>query len=350
MRAPTLPVQTYPLERETSPPLVQIQVPARPTVRPLEMEESPGAVPWPEQGAEPGGLDRLKEAPAQTVRYIGLVVPCFVVRVCPLRLPTTRDQGNRGQTPYLNPPIHSLMALLLGSVFLICSLTLERMKVAWLKARSKPFGMLLLLLCVVTVAVVGGCVLFWIVKEKEKETEGEGFTQGGSVAGLSLLSMSTQALDSAPSTPELKDNYKALLLFASDDIQKQGTQGLRILADFRERVYGGPEGVSNFRADLTESDFVNPWPVWLPPLDSTMKEPVPEVSTAVAAEASMLAYLQRNFPQESLVDEQTGSTIRNLIQDFGERFVFEPGTPVQVRPDFLRQSLLNNWVNPTRLP
>ena len=242
------------------------------------------------------------------------------------------------------------MALLLGSVFLICSLTLERMKVAWLKARSKPFGMLLLLLCVVTVAVVGGCVLFWIVKEKEKETEGEGFTQGGSVAGLSLLSMSTQALDSAPSTPELKDNYKALLLFASDDIQKQGTQGLRILADFRERVYGGPEGVSNFRADLTESDFVNPWPVWLPPLDSTMKEPVPEVSTAVAAEASMLAYLQRNFPQESLVDEQTGSTIRNLIQDFGERFVFEPGTPVQVRPDFLRQSLLNNWVNPTRLP
>lgn len=173
-------------------------------------------------------------------------------------------------------------------------------------------------------------------------------TQGGSVAGLSLTSMSTQALDSAPSTPELKNNYKALLLYAADDIQKQGTYGLRILADFRERVYGGPDGVSNFRPDLTVSDFATPWPDWLPPLDPTMNEPIPDVSTAVAAEASMLAYLQRNFPQESLVDEQTGSTIRNLIDDFGRRFVFEPGTPVQVRPDFLRQPLLKNWVNPTR--
>jgi hypothetical protein len=166
---------------------------------------------------------------------------------------------------------------------------------------------------------------------------------GGSVAGISFMDMTTQALDSTPTTSEVKDHYKKLLLFANNDIRKQGQQGLRILADFRDRVYG----VRNFRDNLTVEDFIADWPDWLPPLDTTINEPVPEMADAVTAEARMLAYLQKNFPQEDQVDEQTGSTVRNLIEDFGYRFVFKRGEEtVQLRPDFLRQPLLRNWVNP----
>jgi hypothetical protein len=166
-------------------------------------------------------------------------------------------------------------------------------------------------------------------------------TMGGNAPNIA--DFTTQALDSAPTTSEAKNHYKNLLLFADDDIRKQGVQGLRILADFRDRVYGRRD----FRDDLTAEDFLANWPSWMPPLDTTIKEPVPEVAVAVTAESQLLAYLQKNFPQESLVDEQTGSTIRNLVEDFGYRFVFKRGSEtVQLAPDFLRQPLLKNWTNP----
>lgn len=156
------------------------------------------------------------------------------------------------------------------------------------------------------------------------------------------MELSTQALDAAPTTSEVKQHYSNLLLFANHDIHQSGTKALRILADFRDRVYGP----RNFRSDLTTEDFLADWPTWLPPLDPTLSEqPVPSVDDAVSAEAKMLAYLQQYFPQEDSVDEQTGSTIRNLIQDFGMRFVFEE-PPVVLRPDFLKQPLLQNWRNP----
>ena len=172
----------------------------------------------------------------------------------------------------------------------------------------------------------------------------EGFiTLGGSVAGLNLSDMTTQALDSAPTTSEVKDHYKKLLVFADADIRKQGVKGLRILADFRDRLYGP----RNFRDDLIVDDFMGNWPAWLAPIDPTIQEPVPEAAEAVTAEARMLAYLQKNYPQEDQVDEQTGSTIRNMIEDFGYRFVFKQGEEtVQLRPDFLTQPLLKNWTNP----
>lgn len=163
------------------------------------------------------------------------------------------------------------------------------------------------------------------------------------IAGISLASLTTQALDSAPTTSEVKNHYKNLLLFADADIKQQGTKGLRILADFRDRVYGP----RNFRDDLKAEDFIANWPTWLPPLDTTIQEPVVDSSTAVTAESQMLAYLQRYFPQEPNVDEQTGATIRNIIEDFGYRFVFKKGLEVaQVGPDFLKQPLLKNWSNP----
>jgi hypothetical protein len=161
--------------------------------------------------------------------------------------------------------------------------------------------------------------------------------------GTSLTALTTQALDAAPTTSEAKDLYKKLLIFADADIRKQGVQGLRILADFRDRVYGKRD----FRDDLVVEDFLANWPAWLAPMDPTIKEPVPDSTEAATAEAQLLAYLQKNFPQEDMVDEQTGSTIRNLVEDFGYRFVFKKGKEtVVLGPDFLKTPLLRGWSNP----
>lgn len=198
------------------------------------------------------------------------------------------------------------------------------------------------LLWVILITCIVVAVAAWRMEHPRHRAEGF-ITMGGSVAGLSLMDMTTQALDSAPTTSEVKDHYKKLLIFADADIRKQGVKGLRILADFRDRLYGP----RNFRDDLTVDDFLGNWPSWLAPLDPTIKEPIPETAEAVTAEARMLAYLQKNYPQEDQVDEQTGSTIRNMIEDFGYRFVFKQGEEtVQLRPDFLVQPLLKNWTNP----
>ena len=170
---------------------------------------------------------------------------------------------------------------------------------------------------------------------------------GGGLGGVSLTSLSTQALDSAPSTSEAKQHYKTLLLFADDDIRKQGTQGLRILADFRDRLFGKRD----FRDNLVVDDFIADWPTWIPPLDTTIKEPIPDSAAAVTAESQLLAYLQKNYPQEGQVDEQTGSTIRNLVEDFGYRFVFKKGIETtQLKSDFLSKPLMKNWTNPAARP
>jgi hypothetical protein len=161
--------------------------------------------------------------------------------------------------------------------------------------------------------------------------------------GITATELSTIALDSVPTTSEVKQHYKNVLLFADSDIRNQGIKGLRILADFRDRVYGP----RNFRADLTEDDFLANWPDWLPPLDPTIQEPPPDAVTAASSESKMLAYLQKNWPVEPNVDEQTGSVVRGIVEDFGYRFVFDRATEVAaVRPDFLRQSPLKNWTNP----
>jgi hypothetical protein len=197
------------------------------------------------------------------------------------------------------------------------------------------------LLLIVTVCVT---VYAYVAEGRRARFVTEPFASSpGSVAGISLMDMSTQALDSAPTTSEAKGFYKTLLLFADADIRKQGTAALRILGDFRDRLYGR----RNFRANLTVDDILADWPAWLPPLDPTVKESPPAQEDAVYAESRLLAYLQKNYPQEANVDEQTGSTVRNLIQDFGYRFVFVQGEEtVALRPDFLERPLLDGWKNP----
>jgi hypothetical protein len=164
------------------------------------------------------------------------------------------------------------------------------------------------------------------------------------IAGIVPSELSTVALDSAPTTSEVKQHYKNVLLFADYDIRNQGIKGLRILADFRDRVYGPRD----FRTDLTEDDFLANWPTWLPPRDPAVQDIIPDATTAAASESKLLAYLQKNWPVEPDADAQTGSVVRGIIEDFGFRFVFDRDTDVaQVRPDFLRQSPLRNWTNPT---
>jgi hypothetical protein len=162
--------------------------------------------------------------------------------------------------------------------------------------------------------------------------------------GITPTELSMVALDAAPTTSEVKQHYKNVLLFADADIRAQGIKGLRILADFRDRVYGPRD----FRADLTEDDFLANWPDWLPPLNPAVQEPVPDATTAAASESKLLAYLQKNWPVEPDADSQTGSVVNGIVEDFGYRFVFQRDTEVaHVRPDFLKQSPLKNWTNPT---
>lgn len=200
---------------------------------------------------------------------------------------------------------------------------------------------LLWFLLLLTFIIIAKTIGEWL---QRTQTATEGFQ--GAIANV-LSDMTTQALDSAPSTSEVRTHYKNLLVFADADIRKNGVQGLRILGDFRDRVYGP----RNFRESLTVDDFLANWPTWIPALDTTIKEPVPDVTTAVASESKLLAYLQKNWPAEKNVDEQTGSIVRGLIEDFGYRFVFDRETEtVALRPDFLRKPLLNNWVNPAQAP
>ncbi len=172
-------------------------------------------------------------------------------------------------------------------------------------------------------------------------------TRAGSFAATDITSMSTQALDSAPSTSEAKDYYKTLLIYADADIREQGTKALRILADFRDRLFDA----KNFRANLTVDDFLANYPAWLPTRDAAVAEQKPSDDEAVMAEVRLLAYLQKYFPQEEFLDEQTGSLIRNLVEDFGYRFVFDRATEtVELKRDFLKVPLLRGWTNPIARP
>lgn len=196
----------------------------------------------------------------------------------------------------------------------------------------------------ILVSILIALVLVLFVRPTETETEPEPETEPF-VGGLPDMSeLTTQALDAPPSTSELKNHYKTLLIFVDDDIRKNGFSGLRILADFRNRVYGR----CDFRDDLKTEDVLANWPSWLPPLDTTIKEPVPPVEDAVTAESKMLAYLARNFPKEpAATNDETANTVRSLLEDFGYRFVFKRGKEVEnVAPDFAPNQLLKDWINP----
>lgn len=204
---------------------------------------------------------------------------------------------------------------------------------------------------VVIVAFVCGAVILVSNNQRRRIDGGvriEPFVDPlGSIAGISLQQVTTRALDASPSVSEAKDFYKSLLVFADADIRRQGTDGLRILADLRDRLFDRPD----FRDNLTYADFTANWPAWLPPLDPTQKEPVPSVEEAVTAEARILAFLQRNYPAvtSGVADDQTNDVVLALVRDFGFRFVFKEGEEeVHLKSNFMAKPLLTGWANPTR--
>jgi len=153
------------------------------------------------------------------------------------------------------------------------------------------------------------------------------------------FSATMQAFDAAPSTSEVKGFYKTLLLYAHGD-GLSPDKSLRLLLDFSKRLYGE----RGFRQSLVIEDVLSGWPHWAEPLDTASREPIPTKEEAINAEIRILAYIQSNYPQEPGGEH----IVRNIIDDFGYRFVFDRSKNEQValRPDFLVIPLTNNWINP----
>ena len=162
------------------------------------------------------------------------------------------------------------------------------------------------------------------------------------VEGFELQTM--EATDTAPSTSEVKNHYKILLLYCDADFRGSGVKSMRLIGDMRDRLFGHRDLRKNLKVD----DILANWPAWIPPLDTSTKEPTPTNEDAVNAELRILSYLQANFPQEPGVDSSMGSTVMNIINDFGYRFVFIKGVEtLSLRDDFLKMPLTRNWTNPT---
>ena len=169
-----------------------------------------------------------------------------------------------------------------------------------------------------------------------------------------LAAATTQAVDAAPSASEVKLHYKNLLIYADADIKQQGVRGLRLLADMRDRLFSediqladGTYPDRNFRDDLTVTDYLGNWPTWLPPMDPTMKEPIPSSSDAVLAEQRILAFIQRFYSAAPTSPTDSNYILAQQIwQDFGRRFIFKSTETPKLRPDFMQKPLLRGWTNP----
>jgi len=178
-------------------------------------------------------------------------------------------------------------------------------------------------------------VITWLVWRSAKAVER--FIDNDAV----LTSVSTAALDAAPTPTEAGMHYKKLLLFIDDDNKKSGSCGLALIADFGRRLYNREIAIANF----TDATALANWPPWLDALSTTVKEPVPDADTAADAERSLLAYIAKYFPEEP-TNEEKKFTAEKLIADFGRRFIFNAGEKVELRPDLVTITLVNNWANP----
>jgi hypothetical protein len=152
-----------------------------------------------------------------------------------------------------------------------------------------------------------------------------------------------EAIDTAPSTSEVKGHYKTLLIYANSDFRGSGIKSMRLLGDLRDRLFGP----RNFRKSLKVEDILANWPAWLPPLATDTPEIVPSTEDAVTAELRVLSYIQKNFPEEPGVDSKMGSVVQNIIKDFAYRFVYESNETMVLKSDFLLVPLTKDWLNPT---
>ena len=188
--------------------------------------------------------------------------------------------------------------------------------------------------------IVGGLVIAYLAWRFDRPIE--------KFAGnIDFSSFSMQARDAAPTTSELKNHYKGLLIYVDDKIRngknvdndkdQGGRRAMCILSSLGQILYNRPT-----LKNIVPDDVLSNWPAWLTPISTTIKEPVPTADVANTARMKILAFLQKNFPQTDTVDEDTGSTVRNLYTDIGRRFFFNDGEPVQLRDDLMTTSITNN--------
>jgi hypothetical protein len=207
---------------------------------------------------------------------------------------------------------------------------------------------------VILIGILFAAALLLLLNWPQKNKTESFVNMEGKLDSGVLAAATTQAIDAAPSASEVKLHYKNLLIYADADIKQQGVRGLRLLADMRDRLFSedlqladGTYPDRNFRDDLTVTDYLGNWPTWLPPMDPTMKEPIPSSSDAVLAEQRILAYIQRYYAAAPTSPTDSNYILAQQIwQDFGRRFVFKSTETPKLRPDFMQKPLLRGWTNP----
>lgn len=195
--------------------------------------------------------------------------------------------------------------------------------------------------------LIVGCLVLYVSWRFDRPGTKEGFLDQSGQANTAAVS--TIALDAAPTTSEVKGHYKNVLLW-TDNALKKGTdssKALKLVSDFSDRhfVKAPP------RASLKTSEVLDPWPKFLPPLDTSIDQEPPTVDAAANSERAILAYIQKNYPQEDAVDAETRSMVRNLIEDIAYRFVYEKGKEtMELKPDYMKDDLLKGWKSPISAP
>ena len=195
--------------------------------------------------------------------------------------------------------------------------------------------------------LVSGCLIAYAAWRFDRSGPIERFiNQSGKVDGSAY---STVAIDAAPTASEVKTHYKNLLIYIDADLKKDGggNKGMRLVSDFRDRHFKKTKHRHNFKT----SDVLDPWPTFLVPLDTSIKQDPPTDDIAADSERAILAFIQKNYPQEDEVDEGTRSMVRNLIEDIAYRFVYDKDTEkMQLRSDYMKEPLLTGWKSPISTP
>ena len=193
--------------------------------------------------------------------------------------------------------------------------------------------------------LIVGCLILYVSWRFDRPTVKESFLNQSGQADTAAVS--TVALDAAPTTSEVKGHYKNVLLWTEDALKKGNGKALKLISDFSDRHFKKRD----LREKLKTSEVLEPWPKFLPPLDTSIDQDPPSVDVAANSERAILAYLQKNYPQEKDVDEETRSMVRNLIEDIAYRFVYKKGEEtMQLKDDYMKEELVKGWQSPISEP
>ena len=193
--------------------------------------------------------------------------------------------------------------------------------------------------------LIVGCLALYVSWRFDRPTVKESFLNQSGQADTAAVS--TVALDAAPTTSEVKGHYKNVLLWTEDALKKGNGKALKLISDFSDRHFKKRD----LREKLKTSEVLEPWPKFLPPLDTSIDQDPPSVDVAANSERAILAYLQKNYPHEKDADEETRSMVRNLIEDIAYRFVYKKGEEtMQLKDDYMKEELVKGWQSPISEP